>query len=279
MPKNRQTVSVLVKQFREQYFNERGETPSKLSSWKVGYQTYFNKLPQNKVLTEKMLREVILTQNAETRGRRACVLAYSLLADFAGIDHSLRRLIGSYSCKKVNPRNIPDDETIARLGVNIPNPSWRFVYGLMATYGLRNCEVFLSDFSELPILHVSKSKAGDSRIVYPLYPEWVELFDLKNGTLPTANGKNNSDLGHRVGTAFKRYKIPFTPYNLRHAWARRSLEFGMDLTIASQMMGHSVTVHSTIYHAWLSGDVFSRAYEKLIANPDRPLPPNLGVLV
>ncbi len=134
--------------------------------------------------------------------------------------------------------------------------------------------------SAVPVLKVGKSKRGQSRIVYPLYPEWVELFKLSETVLPNVNrGQWNGDLGHRVTRAFHRYELPFNAYSLRHAWARRSLEFGMDLTIASEMMGHSVRVHSEIYHAWLSDDVFSRAYEKLIANPDRPLPPNLGVLV
>ncbi|MFM1841801.1 MAG: hypothetical protein RLZZ490_534, partial [Cyanobacteriota bacterium] len=34
-------------------------------------------------------------------------------ADFAKIPHSLRRLVGQYSSTKVNPKNIPDDDTIA----------------------------------------------------------------------------------------------------------------------------------------------------------------------
>lgn len=279
MPKNRQLVSSLVKQFKEDYFNERGETPATVSTWKVNYQPVFNRLPQAKVLTEALLRENILSTEANTRSRRNFTLGCSLLADYAGLEHNLRRLIGDYSCKKVNPRNVPNDETIAKIGLQIPNENWRYAYGLMATYGIRNCEVFLLDKTDFPILTVGKSKHGDTRLVYPLFPEWVDLFRLKDGILPNCQGKTNSDLGNRVCKAFERYKIPFTAYNLRHAWARRSLEFGMDITIASEMMGHSVTVHSRIYHAWLSQDVFQNAYDKLIANPDRPKPPSLVVTV
>lgn len=279
MPKNRLIVSQAVKQFREDYFNVRGETPETVSTWKAEYHSVFSKLPPRKAVTEELLRETILNTVANSRQRRRFTLSCSVLADFLGIEHSLRRLVGSYSCTKVNPKNIPDDETIARVFFTIPNLSWRFVYGLMAVYGLRNCEAFLSDFSGFPVVRVGKSKQGDERLVYPLYPEWFELFDLANGSLPKVNGRCNQDAGSRVTHAFHRYNIPFTPYSLRHAWARRSLEFGMDLTIASEMMGHSVRVHSEIYHAWLSQDVYQTAYEKLIANPDRPLPPSLGVLV
>ncbi|MFN7662553.1 MAG: hypothetical protein ACK5PQ_02380 [Alphaproteobacteria bacterium] len=238
-----------------------------------------SRLPQKRKLTEELLRELILTTDANSKQRRRFALACSVLADFAKLDHNLRRLVGKYSVTTVSPKNIPDDQTIATVGLKIPSLEWRYVYGLMATYGLRNCECFLLDRSKFPVVKVGKSKRNGERLVYPLYPEWVDLFKLEDDLLPKCTGKWNGDLGARVTRAFYRYEIPFNPYSLRHAWARRSLEFGMDLSIASEMMGHSVRVHSEIYHAWLSGDVFSRAYDKLIADPSRPLPPSVGLIV
>ena len=279
MPKNSQIISVLIKDLREDYFNVRGETPTTLATWRNDYQKVFSRLPQKRKLTEELLRELILTTTANTKQRRRFALACSVLADFAKIPHSLRRLVGQYSSTKVNPKNIPDDSTIAATGLKIPNLEWRYLYGLMATYGLRNCECFLLDRSDFPVLKVGKSKRNGERLVYPLYPEWVDLFKLHDDLLPKCTGKWNGDLGARVTRAFYRYEIPFNPYSLRHAWARRSLEFGMDLTIASEMMGHSVRVHSEIYHAWLSGDVFSRAYDKILADPSRPVPPSVGLIV
>ncbi len=149
MPKNRLIVSKVVKDLREEYFNERGETPTTLNTWRIDYQSVFKLLPQNRALTENLLRELILTSEANSHQRRRYTLACAVLADFAKIEHSLRRLTGRYSSSKVNPKTIPDDETIARVGLSIPNENWRFAYGLQATYGLRNCEVFLSDWSEL----------------------------------------------------------------------------------------------------------------------------------
>lgn len=275
MPKNSNKVSQLVSQMREDYFNVRGENPSSLATWYTDYLQVFKTLPQSRVLTESILRASILSTTANSKSRRRFVLACSKLADFAGIDHSLRRLVGKYSTKKVSPREVPDDETISNLFTTIPSDEWQFVYGLMATYGLRNCEVFLADFSQFPVLKIAPVKRGDEREVYPLYPEWVDLFGLKDGILPKCTGKHNGDIGNRVTHAFRRYKIPFSPYNLRHAWARRSLEFGMDRTIAAGMMGHSVHVHSVVYHHWLSSDVFQSAYDKAVVNPDRPNVPRL----
>jgi hypothetical protein len=37
---------------------------------------------------------------------------------------------------------LPSDEVIVEWYDRIPNPTWRYVYGIMATYGLRNHEVF-----------------------------------------------------------------------------------------------------------------------------------------
>lgn len=275
MPKNNPKVSAWVRSLREDYFNVRGETPLTQATWHNDYFKVFQKLPQGRVLSETILREEILRTPANTKARRRATLACSVLADHAGVDHNLRRLIGNYSASKVNPRTIPDDSTIVEVGLGLPNPAWRIAYGLMATYGLRNCEVFLSDLSSLPILRVGKAKKSDMREVYPLYPEWVDTFGLGHGDLPQVTGRWNGDLGARVTRAFNRYGVPFRAYDLRHAWARRSLEFGMDLTVSSDMMGHSVRVHSEIYHHWLTGDVYRKAWEKIVNAPDRPQPPKV----
>ena len=277
MPKNRLIVSSLVREFREDYFNVRGETPAKLATYQTSYQGIFDKLPKNRILTEKILRELILSKKADSKQRRRFTLACAKIADFAGLEHSLRRLVGSYSPKAVSPRDIPDDATIAYYYSTIPNPDWQYVYGLMATYGMRNCEVFLMDLRHFPEIEISACKRGEARFVSPLYPEWVEQFDLKNGKLPDCSGKHNGELGSRVTHAFKRYKIPFSPYNLRHAWARRSLEFGMDRKTASVMMGHDEMIHSKIYQRWLDGDVYRNAYQKVISDPRRPIAPKMKV--
>ena len=277
MPKNRLIVSSLVREFREDYFNVRGETPSKLCTYETSYQQVFKNLPPKRVVTESMLRELILSKPADSKQRRKYTLACSMLADFAGIEHNLRRLSGNYSTKMVSPRDIPDDATIAYYYSTIPNPHWKYVYGLMATYGMRNCEVFLMNLKHFPEIEIASCKRGEARFVSPLYPEWVEQFDLKNGTLPKCSGKNNGELGNRVTHAFIRYKIPFSPYNLRHAWARRSLEFGMDRKTASVMMGHDEMIHSQSYQRWLNGDVYRNAYQKVISDPRRPLAPKMKV--
>ena len=240
-------------------------------TWKGEYLKAFQKIPDwGKPLDVKSL-EAILKQFDNSRTRRRIALGFACLCDCAGIDHNFRDKTGSYSPKAVNPRTIPNDDEIAKCYESIKSEEWRCAYGLMACYGLRNYEVFKLSFDDFPILFVHKGKTHQERYVFPLYPEWVNGW-LNSIILPQCSGKN-TDLGNRVTHAFKRENTPFSPYNLRHAWARRSLEFGWDVSLAASQMGHSVKVHTDIYHHWISRDTYQKAYERLVNSPDRPLAP------
>lgn len=145
---------------------------------------------------------------------------------------------------------------------------------MMATDGLRNHKLFHLDFSRMPVLLVLDSTKTGFRRVYPLYPEWVSEWDLKSTRCPNCTGKTNSDLGNRVTHAFTRHNIPFAPYDLRHAWAVRSLEFGIPVELAAQQIGHSIDVHCKTYHCWISEEVHQRDYELMLLRSDRPQPPS-----
>jgi integrase len=77
-------------------------------------------------------------------------------------------------------------------------------------------------------LTVLSGKTG-MRKIWPLYPEWVEEFNLIDIKLPQCTGKTNRDLGHRVTRYFQRQRLPFRPYDLRHCWAIRSIHYGLSL--------------------------------------------------
>jgi integrase len=173
--------------------------------------------------------------------------AVTALAKFADYEVNFKSLAGTYSPRRVAPRDLPDDQAIAAWFHQLPAGCWQWAYGVLATYGLRNHELFHLDFSKFPVLLVQEGKTG-SRRVYPIYPEWATQWELENVNLPQCTGKTNSDLGNRVTHAFKRLDIPFRPYDLRHAWAVRSLEFGLDVSLAAAQMGHSVQVHTDLYH-------------------------------
>jgi len=206
---------------------------------------------------------------ANTRKRSRFCYSISSFFKFSGIAIDLKPYKGNYSPATVKRREIPTDALIQDSFINVKGKAWSTAYGILSTYGIRPHELVKLEFEDMPILIVrgTKSLSSDRR-VYPIYPEWVEFFDLKNPNLP-----RTKNTGPQCCRQFQRHKIPFTPYDLRHAWAIRSMEFGLPLELAAQQMGHTMAVHSQTYHRWISDRHHKRAFDSIMANPDRITPP------
>jgi integrase len=274
----KKTIEKWVNEFEENYFKEREKTDKSMTTWKTNYLAVFRHLPHSFPLEEGILRENIIERTKpDTRNRKRYVLALGALAKFANLETSFTNLSGKYSLASLNPRNIPEDETIVKIYRDLENPCWRWIFGILATYGLRNHEVFRLDFENLrrgsTIISVLAGKTG-ARKTWPIYPEWFEEFNLVAVKIPPLNyNRTNASLGTYVSRFFISCKIPFSPYALRHAWAIRSLEFGLNPTLAAQQMGHSLKIHTQIYHHWLSEQHHQKAYDLLLNRQDRPKAP------
>ena len=265
-----------IESFKKQFFSDTSKSKSAagmISTWQSAYRPYMNRLigishKSNLELNEKLLLKILLSYKENSRSRQQCGIALSALARHIKLELPLnwKQLQSGYGIHESNYRELPSDEEIIKSFQLIPNPKWRFVFGLMATYGLRNHEVFFSDLSCLKkngdkIIRVFPNTKTGEHQVWPFHPEWVRLFELDKIT-------NNSDLlpsiktnlkdttlqhiGRRVSEQFKRYKISFTPYDLRHAWAVRTILIGLPNTVAAKMMGHSVSIHTKTYHHWIT---------------------------
>lgn len=266
-----------VEAFKTDYFQRREENQKSKTTWYGDYHQVFKHLPENQKLTEDNLRRVILTTAPDTKNRKRYCNILGALARFAGLNVNFRILSGKYSPKKVTPRDIPTDADIIAWHQKLKNPAWQWVYGIIATYGLRNHEVFRLDYNQLrdgsEVLTILDGKTGGRR-VWPIYPEWVGLFKVTEVILPEANlNRTDAQLGNNVTHYFSRHKLPFGAYDLRHAWAIRSLEFGLDISLAAQQMGHSLKIHSETYHHWISDRHHQRAYDEILKNRDRLKPP------
>jgi integrase len=265
-----------VRLFEKDYFSYRLRTPQSETTWRTHYLAIFRRLPATQKLSPQLLKDFVLenTQPDSRQRVRACqVLA--ALAKLAGLEFDTRKLKGKYNFRNTKPRQLPEDAVIAQCYRQICDPGWQWVYGMLATFGLRPHEVFLLDLTRMyntGMVTVTGGKTGFRR-VWSLYPEWVQEFSLCDVKMPSVSGRDCSDLGHRVAQGFRRAALPFKAYDLRHAWAVRSLEFGLELTLAAQQMGHSLEVHSSVYHHWISEKRHQEAFDKMIANPNRPMPP------
>ncbi|MEM9092848.1 MAG: hypothetical protein AAGC93_29490, partial [Cyanobacteria bacterium P01_F01_bin.53] len=181
-----------------------------------------------------------------------------------GIEELMSRFTSSYDQSKVKERIVPTDAEIIELIPRILNPQWRYVFGMMATYGLRNHEVWSAhidnrkskDGTVIPVCVVRDGKTGP-RIAYPLPGDWVELFDLKDQVLPDLD----KDLGKATSRAFQRQckRIGESPrwklYGLRHAYAIRCLSRKIPDAVASKWLGHSVGTFQNIYSKWINQSV------------------------
>jgi len=286
------TVGEVVARFEEHYFQRRARTPQSETTWK-DYQKIFRLLPPEEPMGVEVLFKVVLATAPDTRTRQRCCMVLTRLAKFAGVDLDVKPYQGSYSPKRVTPRHLPTDEEIAHWRNQIEHPAWRWAYGMMACYGLRNHEVFLVDQDSLrdapgivTLLEDKPTRSADgtvitlkgktgARRVWPCYPEWWEIWRLDEVVVPEVTARRSSDLGERLNHYFRRWaKIPFPPYDLRHCWAVRTLEFGLDVSLAAAQMGHSVQVHTELYHHWISERHHQRAFELLMQRHDRPAAPN-----
>ncbi|MEB3166381.1 MAG: site-specific integrase [Cyanobacteriota bacterium] len=280
--------------FRSAFFADprrRRRPAGSRTTWTAAYLPYLRRLLRDDgrgaPLTAARFLAVLESYPVGSRSRQQCAVALAAFARHQGLplpgDWSERA--AGYGLHAARFRPLPDDDRILTLVEAIPNPGWRLVYGLMATYGLRNHEVFFCDLSALApggdrVLRVLPTTKTGEHQVWPFRPEWVEAFDLPRlGREPAALPPVCTDLqrttlqqvGRRVAEQFRRYGLPITPYDLRHAWAVRTIHIGLPDTVAARMMGHSVGIHTRTYHHWITRRDQQRAVDAALAR-ERPGP-------
>lgn len=243
------------------------------STWRSAYQPYLRRLramgePANAHVDAGLLMAVLESYPMASRSRQQCALVLGALAQHLALPlpPDWQEMGRGYGLHLARFRPLPSDARILEVLDQIPNPQWRLVYGLMATYGLRNHEVFFTDVSALGpggdkvVRVLPTSKTGEHQ-VWPFQPEWVERFELERlardrQALPSVTTDlrvtSLRTVGQRVSEQFRRYNLPLTPYDLRHAWAVRTIHIGLPDTVAARMMGHSVGIHNRTYHHWIT---------------------------
>ena len=268
--------STKINQFEEFFFKENKNeylTSSRKTTWRSSYKPYLKRMLNiydsfNDADLENIFLKTLETYKEGSRSRKQCATSLSVLARFLEIKlpEDWKLNAKGYGLNKASFRNLPTDHTIEKLWATIPNRSWRFVFGLMATYGLRNHEVFFCDLSSLTefgdkIIRVLPTTKTGEHQVWPFHPEWIEKFELsKLGNEPELLPNINRDLklttlqniGKKITDQFKRYSLQIKPYDLRHAWAVRTIFYDLPDTVAARMMGHSVSLHTQTYHHWIT---------------------------
>ena len=271
---NKEDFNIKIEQFEEFFFKEpKNEflSSTRKTTWKSSYMPYLRRLlsiyEENNDLNNIFLN-TLNSYKKGSRSRKQCGTSLNVFAKF--INYELptdwKLLSRGYGLKRASYRLLPNDDQIEELWESIPNQSWKFVFALMATYGLRNHEVFFCDLSALKengdnIIRILNSTKTGEHQVWPFHPKWVKTFELhKLGNNPRLLPNINKDLknttlqniGKKITDQFTRYKLNIKPYDLRHAWAVRTIFYDLPDTVAARMMGHSVSLHTQTYHHWIT---------------------------
>jgi len=267
-PLKRLTVRDWVKRFKAHYM---GSHKVAEATWQNTWETIFRKLDGYKdesgdrPLSKVIILEAVQSTNEGTKTRQSACQKLGQLAEFAGLEIDLKPYQGAYGITSQQPKNIPSDELIEAWFAKILNPQWRWVYGMMAAFGLRPHECWFCRFENVETLQVDDGKTG-ARVCKALHPDWVERFDLMNVTPPNVTGRVFRDYGQRTYKHFQRCGIKeFTPYDLRHAYCiRASVHYRLPDVIAASYAGHSVDVHVRVYNRWITRAQHDRVYEELV---------------
>ena len=261
--------------FESAYRKTRGKDFNP-DTWRREYANPLAKLPENEVPTAALLIAAIERESErETRKRVRYCNAYAKFARHCGFEIDVKELRKGYDSSGT-PRELPSTEVVFEWYERMRGSgrqdckAWSDALMLQFVFGLRNHEIFhldLAGFVEGHGLRVLGGKTGD-RIAYGLYVEWIDRFDLHQATVPVWGGRGrNEDLGHWVHQRYVRdFKVPFLPYDLRHCYAVRCIQAGIQDAIAARSMGHSVDVHRKTYQRWISerdvGGAFARASQE-----------------
>ncbi|MFM6864302.1 MAG: site-specific integrase, partial [Dolichospermum sp.] len=200
-----------------------------------------------------------------------------------------------------NSRNVPTDKEIItgfykfeeylnnrgkQVNQDVKNSwlLWRWVYGMLAVFGLRPREIFVNpdvnwwlNYENIDLTwKVDKDCKTGAREALPLYKEWIEEFDLRNSQYLemlmleiSKKDQNNyaeiTALIQRVSWWFRKIGLDFKTYDLRHGWAIRAHILGIPIKAAADNLGHSVQIHTQTYQRWFSLDMRKLAINQALS--------------
>ena len=225
------------------------------------------------VVDESSLRELLLN-NPSLAARKTDGSIYSTTIAFKGwrqFDRSsIFEAASGYSAAELTPRDIPSDEELLKYYEEIESPHWKWLYGIMLTYGIRPHEIVGANVTKDGRLDIADGKTG-AREAWPCRAEWVEQLNLRKIHRPSQSVLTVAKIAAdyfaekkpgRPGIRTRPARLPFSLYTLRHAWAIRAMREGYTTSLAAKLLGHSTRVHETTYRRWINKRQMDEMYEQ-----------------
>jgi len=242
------TISEILDKFKTVYLAKNSVT-----CWQNYLLSAYKWLPQDQQLTIKAIAPALTRHAKDSRSRQVAFNAISVLLKYTELEIDIEQYRSTYTRASLNPRNIPSDEAIAEWYDKITNPSWRWAYGVFATYGIRNHEIFHIEL-ELPNIRVIEGKTNQfaiatndtveilrvaSRLVELIYREGQEFKKagvIMTGLCPEVHVQGNlfalpmdterssklMKVIDDVNTIFGRHTLKFSAAGITQAWLTKS---------------------------------------------------------
>ena len=256
-------AEAIAEAFRHKY---PGVELSWKTIWGKKYQPAFKRMKALPVLVvdEAALRDLILS-NPSLASRKTDGSIYSVTIAYKGWHRQFDRssifeAAAGYTAAELTPRDIPSDEELLSYYRKIEAPHWKWMYGVLLTYGIRPHEIVNASIRPDGRLDISDGKTG-FRESWPCMPEWVDELNLRDVHRPTQSVQTVAKIASdyfsekpagRPGVRTRPARLPFSLYVLRHSYAIRLMGQGYSSDLAAKLMGHGVRVHTTIYRRWMT---------------------------
>jgi hypothetical protein len=249
-------------------FLEQKRSQISESSIKTQYEAVLKWIDTKEITTEYLVKLIRERSKDHSKNRKTYTMVLTQLARYLGLDdRPIKAIAGKYRPRPIDSSELPSDSRIVEIWESIGD-SWKWIYGMMATYGLRPHETFKVDVStenDQLIARVRNDTKTGSRIVLPLPNDWTKLFNLETIVYPDIilEGRDNRRLSERISLKFREKRVPHTPKALRHAYSCRGARLGIGPDVMARLMGHSVTVHCSTYQNALALEAYQEIFKKL----------------
>lgn len=249
-------------------FLEQKRSQISESSIKTQYEAVLKWIDTKEITTEYLVKVIRERSKDHSKNRKTYTMVLTQLARYLGLDDKpIKAIAGKYRPRPIESSELPSDSRIVEIWESMSD-SWKWIYGMMATYGLRPHETFKVDVStenNQLIARVRNDTKTGSRIVLPLPNDWTKLFNLESIVYPDIilEGRDNRRLSERISLKFREKRVPHTPKALRHAYSCRGARLGVGPDVMARLMGHSVTVHCSTYQNALALEAYQEIFKKL----------------
>jgi hypothetical protein len=278
-------IKELLELFEKEYFFKRQRNPQSERTFKKYKELLNRKLNLEEPLTQKSIDQTIAKTEAGSSQRWHLVKSLSVFCRHVNFKYDFEGLRSGY---KTKPREIPSDEEIIEAWHKIQvkkcsregeEESYGWVFGMLATYGLRPHELLAIDYQRSlkpPYYEIYLDKKltdglkTGNRTIYPLPYDWVDKFDLIHVKNQCILNKKVDNLKDKVAKRFQLKKLGFPPYNLRHRYAIRGHERGVPIGQMAKWMGHSVQMHTDIYQKWMPDSTHKKIFEEYLKRGKKP---------